>query len=370
MVKLAVDRLVRKQPNTQPKSELFNEVADTAKKVRKKVKHWTQVGKDSQYERTPKVDTVAIDGKEKTKAAKANKNDTKNSIGDFLFRANKKDVDAFITDSEAVAQEIPEASFSRTVNEHPVKSIYRTVLKGYKNEKLLKEGGLNAAVRDGKRLTIFIPVPEQNYMKIVKAYEKRGYKIADTYMADSDGNIILGENGLPKMVKDLDVRVGKNAVPSGYEDVQMRFEKKGRIFELLVLPGPNYMEFKNKEHEMVYELFDEYKSQGFKDDRGAKEIINAMKEQFNIVTRQLYADAKLRDVNGAGAITEAVTFTPKGIKKINDYFKSLKALFAGKHVMLPPSKQKKPFQETRTFQQLNAIEQRLREFLEMYKPKD
>ena len=26
MVKLAVDRLVRKQPNTQPKSELFNEV--------------------------------------------------------------------------------------------------------------------------------------------------------------------------------------------------------------------------------------------------------------------------------------------------------------------------------------------------------
>lgn len=359
----SLDKLPRKIPKTPKKEEIMAAVTDTVRRVRTKTK-----GRKNSLVRTPDVDTATIGGKDKTQATKVE--DKKTRVGDFLFRANKKEADVFTSDIEAVAQEIPAASFSREANKSSAKSTDRTVEKVYKNKNLFAQGGLNAAVRDGKRGTIFIPNPEQNYPQIVEAFEKRGYRIADTYMADSDGNIILGEDMLPKMVKDLDVRCGDNAVPSGYEDVQMRFEKKGKIFELLVLPGPNYLEFKNKEHEMVYELFDKYKSQGFKDDRGAKEIINAMKEEFNIVTRQLYADAKTRDVNGAGSVTKAVTFTPKGIKKVNDYFKSLKALFAGKHAMLPPSKQKKPFQETKTYQQLNAIEQKLQEFLTMYAPKD
>lgn len=48
------------------------------------------------------------------------------------------------------------------------------------------------------------------------------------------------------MVDDIDVRFGDNAVPSGYEDVQMRFEKNGNLYELLILPGPNYLAIKIK----------------------------------------------------------------------------------------------------------------------------
>ena len=50
--------------------------------------------------------------------------------------------------------------------------------------------------------------------------------------------------------------------------------------------------------------------------------------------------------------------------------KSLKALFAGKHSLLPPSRQKKPFQETKTYTQLDEIEQNLRDVIDIYKPKD
>lgn len=374
MTKLAVDRLVRKQPNTQPKSELFNQVADTAKKVRKKVKHWTQVGKDSQYERTPKVDTVEVKSTSKSQnVQKVNQKDTKNRVWNFYEKNQRKIANEYTNDLESVAQEIPEASFSREANQSSVKGLESTIDKLLKNEELFAQGGLTAAVRDGVRGTIFIPNPEKNYIKIVEAMEKRGYKI-DATLLEKDGMVVLGEDGLPKMGKDIDVRCGKNAVPSGYEDVQIRFYKgKGRkkqVYELLVLSGPNYLNFKNKEHSLVYEQFRKYKSQGFKDDRGAKSIIDDMKEQFNILTRKLYADAKSRDENGASSVTETIAFSQKGVQKINEYMKSLKALFAGKHSLLPPSRQKKPFQETKTYTQLDEIEQNLRDVIDIYKPKD
>ena len=54
--------------------------------------------------------------------------------------------------------------------------------------------------------------------------QKKGYKVAKTYAEDKNGDIILGKDGLPKMVDDIDVRFGDISVPSGYDDVQMRFE--------------------------------------------------------------------------------------------------------------------------------------------------
>lgn len=54
---------------------------------------------------------------------------------------------------------------------------------------------------------------------------KRGYRIASTFAEDSKGFMVLGEDGVPKMAKDIDIRFGTKAQPSGYEDVQMRFEK-------------------------------------------------------------------------------------------------------------------------------------------------
>ena len=130
MTKLAVDRLVRKQPNTQPKSELFNQVADTAKKVRKKVRHWTQVGKGSQYERTPKVDTVEVKSTSKSQnAQKANQKDTKNRVWNFYEKNQRKIANEYTNDLESVAQEIPEASFSREANQSSVKGLESTIDK-------------------------------------------------------------------------------------------------------------------------------------------------------------------------------------------------------------------------------------------------
>lgn len=365
MIKLSPKVLsnLGKVPKTKSKAKALGEAAVNAtRRQRTKLK-----GKSAQLQRL-KVDTVEI--KSTPHANQSNpveKKDNKNRIWNFFERDRRKIATQYTNDLESVAQEIPEASFSKEANTSSVKGLESTLDKLLKNEDLFAQGGLSAAVRDGVRGTLFIPHPEQNYMKIVKAMEKRGYKIADTFL-EKDGKVVLDSNGFPKMGKDIDVRFGDNAVPSGYEDVQMRFSKGKNVYELLILPGPNYLNFKNKEHELVYEQFRKYKSLGFRDDRGAKEIINAMKEEFNVVTRQLYADAKYRDTNGASSVKEAITFSPKGIQKVKEYLKSLKTLFAGKHAMLPPSKQTKPFKQTQKYQQLDEIEQKLDQVLDIYKP--
>ncbi len=365
MIKLSPKVLsnLGKVPRTKSKAKILGEAAVGAtKRKRTKLK-----GKPAQLQRL-KVDTVEI--KSTPQTAQSNpieKKDNKNRIWNFFERDRRKLATQYTNDLESVAQEIPEASFSREANVSSVKGLESTLDKLLKNEDLFAQGGLSAAVRDGVRGTLFMPNPEQNYMKVVKAMEKRGYKIADTFL-EKDGKVVLDSNGFPKMGKDIDVRFGDNAVPSGYEDVQMRFSKGKNVYELLILPGPNYLNFKNKEHELIYEQFRKYKSLGFRDDRGAKTIINAIKEHFYVITRQLYADAKYRDTNGASGITEAITFTPESVQKVKEYFKSLKTLFAGKHAMLPPSKQTKPFKQTQRYQQLDEIEQKLDQVLEIYKP--
>ena len=366
-----VDRLSRKVRPAKAKEVVTDIAEGVTKKTRTKQKHWIKATSSQQYERTPKADTVEVSTKKATPKKSEEKKDFKNRIWNYYERQKRRLAEPYINDLEAVAQEIPEASFSRVANEFSVKGMKSTLDKLGKNEELYAQGGLTAAVRDGVRGTIFMPNPQEGYMKIVKAMEKRGYKIDETFL-EKDGMVVLGENGLPKMGKDIDVRFGENAVPSGYEDVQMRFYKgKGKqkqVYELLILTGPNYLNIKNKEHELVYEQFRKYKSNGFRDDRGAKSIINDMKEQFNVLTRKLYADAKSRDINGAAAVTDAITFEPGAITKIKAYMKSLKELFAGKHAMLPPSKQKKPFKETLKYQQLDEIEQNLNQVLDIYKP--
>lgn len=365
-----LDNLNRKVRPAKAKEVVTDLVNGAAKKVRTKQKHW-QKAKNNAYERAPQADTVEIKSAGNVHNKKKENVDTKNRVWNYYERQKQVIAKDYINDLEAVAQEIPEASFSREANVSSVKGMESTLDKLMKNEELFAQGGVTAAVRDGVRGTIFIPKPEEGYVKIVKAMEKRGYKIDETFL-EKDGMVVLGENGMPKMGKDIDVRCGENAVPSGYEDVQMRFYKgKGRnkqVYELLVLSGPNYLNAKNSEHKLVYEQFRKYKANGFRDDRGAKSIIDDMKEQFNVLTRKLYADAKSRDVNGAAAVTEAITFEPRAIVKIKAYMKSLKELFAGKHAMLPPSKRTKPFKETQKYQQLDEVEQNLRQVLEIYKP--
>ncbi len=371
-----LDSLNRKVRPAKAKEVVSDIVNGTAKKVRKKQSHWREKARINAYERAPKSDTVEVKNAEKKPEAakdkkKEEKVDTKNRVWNFYERQNKRIAKGYINDLESVAQEIPEAFFSREANKFSVKGMESTLDKLMKNEGLFAQGGVTAAVRDGVRGTIFMPNPQEGYMKIVKAMEKRGYKIDETFL-EREGMVVIGDNGLPLMGKDIDVRFGENAVPSGYEDVQMRFYKgkgkKKQVYELLILTGPNYLNIKNKEHELIYEQFRSYKSSGFRDDRGAKSIIDAMKEQFNILTRKLYADAKSRDVNGAAAVTEVITFEPKAIVKIKEYLKSLKELFAGKHAMLPPSKRTKPFKETQKYKQLDKLEQNLRQVLDIYKP--
>ena len=371
-----LDSLNRKVRPAKAKEVVSDIVNGTAKKVRKKQSHWREKARSNAYERAPKSDTVEVKNAEKKPEAakdkkKEEKVDTKNRVWNFYERQNKRIAKGYINDLESVAQEIPEAFFSREANKFSVKGMESTLDKLMKNEGLFAQGGVTAAVRDGVRGTIFMPNPQEGYMKIVKAMEKRGYKIDETFL-EREGMVVIGDNGLPLMGKDIDVRFGENAVPSGYEDVQMRFYKgkgkKKQVYELLILTGPNYLNIKNKEHELIYEQFRSYKSSAFRDDRGAKSIIDAMKEQFNILTRKLYADAKSRDVNGAAAVTEAITFEPKAIVKIKEYLKSLKELFAGKHAMLPPSKRTKPFKETQKYKQLDKLEQNLRQVLDIYKP--
>ena len=294
----------------------------------------------------------------------------KNRIGDFLVHSNRKLAEAYKADLQRVAVEVPGASFIKEANKSSTKELKSILSKLASRSEQFSERGYRGVIRDGVRATIFLPDADKNYVKIVEAMKRKGYKIAKNFAEDSDGNIVLNSDGFPKMVDDIDVRFGKNAVPSGYEDVQMRFKKGKELYELLILPGPNYAAFKNKEHKLIYENFRAYKDKGLRDDEGAKQIIKAIQAEFHKITRQLYKQALERDVLGSRNVSSApVTFTEKGIDTVNNLFKSLKILYRGKYDALPPSKRyMMSFKHTKNYRNLDKIENNLRKFMEEYKP--
>lgn len=387
MIKLSAKVLngLGKVPPTKSKIAIFGEAAtNTVKRNRVKLKG----PQGSQLERMPKVDTVTISGK--TKTAAIDENSSKGMrIGDFFVEQNRKHAERYLNDLADMAQEFPDVTFVRAHNVHSTKSLDSTLSKlARADEQLFEKGGFHGAVRDGMRATLYMPNANKNYQKIVEAMHQRGYRIASTFAEDSKGFMVLGEDGVPKMAKDIDIRFGTKAQPSGYEDVQMRFEKfkmvkdpqtgemiekatdDGNLFELIILPGPNYHAFKDIEHKAVYEHTRRYKELGFTKDKGSDKIIDGIKKEFRTVTAALYKDAEMRDVKGAASITAPVTFTKKSVQNLKEYFDALENLWLGKYASLPPSKQTKPFKETLKYKQLKEVRENLSEFVKLYAPKD
>lgn len=87
------------------------------------------------------------------------------------------------------------------------------------------------------------------------------------------------------------------------------------------------------------------------------------------MTRRLYEDAKLRDKFGASKASQ-ITFSKEDVEKADNLFESLKTLYLGKYNALPPSKRSKPRFKLKKYKVLDAIEQNLRDVLELYKPID
>lgn len=372
MIKLSQKVLsgLGKVPPMKSKAKILGDevAAIGTKKVRKKL----GVATTPALERTPKTDSFVKTSSANTVAKKeeAPAVDTKNRLGDFLVKQNKQLAAQYMNDLEEVAQAIPEASFFREVNKSSTKELPSILDKIARRTEQYSERGYSGVIRDGVRGTMFLPDADKNYLKVVKAMEKKGYRVAKTYAEDKNGNIILGKDGLPKMVDDVDVRFGDNAVPSGYEDVQMRFEKNGHLYELLFLPGPNYAAIKNKEHTLVFENFRKYEAAKITDDDGAKQIVKGIKKIYHGLTRRLYEDAKLRDKFGASKASQ-ITFSKEDVEKADNLFESLKTLYLGKYNALPPSKRSKPrFKDTEKYKTLDTIEQNLRNVLDLYKPID
>lgn len=352
----------KKVPPTKPKEKnVIDGVTRAAKKIRKKLGG----GATSPLERSPQKDTYVSTHKN----VETKKVDTKNYLGNFLVDKNRKLAEIYKNDLEQIAQGIPEVSFYRELNESSTKELPSILDKLANRTDQYSERGYSGVVRDGVRATIFMPDANKGYTKIVKSMEKKGYKVAKTFAEDKDGKIILGKDGMPKMVDDIDVRFGDNAVPSGYEDIQMRFEKGGNLYELLILPGPNYLAFKNKEHKLVFENFRKYKSLGLTNDDGAKQIVKAIQKEFHGLTKRLYADAFQRDIAGSKNVSSVITFSSESIEVLNNLFKSLKNLYLGKFNSLPPSRRSKPdFKLTKNYKNLDMLEQNLRQVMELYKP--
>lgn len=370
MIKLSekVLRGLGKVPKTKPKAK---NIVDGVNIVSKKYKKYTKSNISVPLERSPQKDTfVAQTTPNKNVRVNKKRENRRPNIGDFLVDRNRVLAEAYTSDLQRVALEVPGASFIKEVNKSSTKELKSILGKLASRSEQFSERGYKGVIRDGVRATMFLPDADKNYVKVIKAMEKRGYKIAKTFAEDANGNIVLNKEGFPKMVDDIDVRFGKNSVPSGYEDIQMRFEKGGNLYELLILPGPNYAAFKNKEHELVYENFRLYKETGLREDEGAKQIIKAIQAEFHNITRQLYKQALDRDVLGSRNISsQPVTFTEKGINTVNNLFKSLKTLYRGKFDALPPSKRSRPdFKQTKNYRNLDTIENNLRRFMEEYKP--
>lgn len=371
MIKLSEKVLsnLGKVPKTKPKPKNVVGGVNIASKKYKKRLH---ANVSSTFERTPKEDTFVSPNTNTYTRIKNNEvpESKKTRIGDFLVHSNRKLAEAYKADLQRVAVEVPGASFIMEANKSSTKELKSILSKLASRSDQFSERGYRGVIRDGVRATIFLPDADKNYTKIVEAMKRKGYKVAKNFAEDSNGNIVLNSDGFPKMVDDIDVRFGKNAVPSGYEDVQMRFEKGKELYELLILPGPNYAAFKNKEHKLIYENFRAYKDKGLRDDEGAKQIIKAIQAEFHKITRQLYKQALDRDVLGSRNVSSApVTFTEKGIETVNSLFKSLKILYRGKFDALPPSKRyMMSFKNTKNYRNLDKIENNLRQFMEEYKP--
>ena len=303
-------------------------------------------------------------------------------LGDVWLAHNQALSDEFKDDVAAAVLDVPGATFIPEFNVNSVKGIQRMLDKLLKRNEEFEARGFKGTIRDYVRATAFMPDADKNYMDLVDAMKnlgkktkkggkrRKGYEIADTYVEDANGQLVKDAAGKPVMKKDIDVRFGDNATPSGYEDVQIRFAKGDDIYELLILPGPNYASFKNHEHTHVYEKFAEY-DKFLKNDVGAKQIVKGIKKEFYTLTKRLYAAAKERDISGIAANTAPITFTKENIKTIDDLFKSLKNLYRGKFNALPPSKRKdREFKNTQIAMNLDSVEKELRKVMEMYKPID
>lgn len=353
------------------KSKKASEETAIPKRTRHK-KSWRARVVSSKLERTPASDTVEIKGKEVKPAEKKKRTPvSKTNIGD-IFTAGKRELArAYLSDLDDVAQAVPGATFIREVNsETSVKKITSIIGKLAKREDKYNERGYKEVIRDEIRARMFMLDADQNYQKIIDEMAKKKYKVATTFEEDAKGNLIFDSNNNPIKIPDVDVRFGDKAQASGYQDVQIRFEKGGMLYELIIMPGPNYMFAANKEH-AIYDQFKRYDSLGLTRDVGAKQIVNALKQEVGKVTRKLYDAAEMRDRYGSAAAQDPVSFSPDEIKTINGLLSSLKKLFLGKFNTLSPSKKTVPeFKDTKNALNLSDIEQNLRMLLEPFKPKE
>ena len=346
-------------------------------------------------ERVPKTDTVSKVTTAKTlntsKSAEAAKNEAKpNTLGAAFEASFINFRDQLFKDVQEVCQSLPGWTFVAEYSKpNSIKRVNSTLDKIVKREEKFKEFGLNSTVRDFVRLTVFRPDAEKinpltnrpNYMDFFEAMEnigkkKRGgaYKIALTEK-EANGCVVFDSKGNPVMVPDIDVRKGDNRVPSGYGDIQARLTQKGKLAEIIILPGMNYATTKNLEHKLVFEKFRLYDNALFPKSEGAKGIIKELRKTYNQLTRQLYDDADMRDAKGMGE-GKVITFTKEQVKKINSLFEDLKSLYYSRfrannkaHVsMLSEADARKEFESTAVFVRLDSAEQGLREVLELYKP--
>ena len=343
--------------------------------IPKRTRHkqsWRAKVNANRLERSPSKDTVEIKNQDnKPVEKKTRTRSPKTNIGD-IFTAGKRELArAYLSDLDDVAQKVPGATFIREANsETSVKKITSIIGKLAKREDKYNERGYKEVIRDEIRARMFMLDADQNYQKIIDAMAKKKYKVAKTLEEDASGNLVMAENGQPKMIPDIDVRFGAKAQASGYQDVQIRFEKGGMLYELIILPGPHYMFAANKEH-AIYDQFKRYDSLGFTRDIGAKQIVNALKQEVGKVTRKLYDAAEVRDRFGTSITQDPVSFTPEELKTVNGLLSSLKKLFLGKFNTLAPSKRSAAeFKDTKTAINLNDIEQNLRGLLEAFKPKE
>ncbi len=291
--------------------------------------------------------------------------------------------DQLFKDVAVVCQNLPGWTFVAEYSKpNSIKRVNSTLDKIAKREEKYREFGLNSTVRDFVRLTVFRPDAEKinpltnrpHYMDFFEAMEKKGYKIAETEK-EVDGRVVFDAKGNPVMIPDIDIRKGENKVPSGYGDIQARLTKKGKLAEVIILPGMNYAVTKNFEHEMVFEKFRLYETQKLPKSEGAKGMIKELRKTFAGLTGQLYDDAEMRDAKGMGT-GQVITFTKEHIKKIDSLFKDLKELYYARfrsnnktHVsMLSEADARKEFEASAIFIRLDTNEQNLRKVMDLYKP--
>lgn len=307
----------------------------------------------------------------------------KDTIGDAFLSGFKLFRDQLFADVQKVCQSLPGWTFVESFNRpHSIKGVNSTLDKIQRRADKYEEFGFNSAVRDYVRLTVFRPDAEKinpltnqpHYMDFFDAMKKKGYKIAETEK-EVNGKVVFDESGSPVMVPDIDVRKGDNKVPSGYGDIQSRLTKKGKLAEIIILPGMNYAVTKNFEHELFFDNFKLYENQKLPKSEGVKGIIKELRKTFANLTKQLYDDAEMRDAKGMG-LGKVITFEKEDIKKIDGLFSDLKALYYARfrasnktHVsMLSEADARKEFESSAVYIRLDNAEQRLRKVMDLYKP--